>query len=388
MDSSSLSATPAQDNHKAPPFPLSRILRFVAIVSGTVLAASGFVGATWAHFSGAADWGWQLALTLLALSFVPLMLAGWRIDHPLLRLPTATAALAVGLLSFMFIAAIASWVAMGLAVATGAAWSLRSIVQGCFGAAAIVTLYGFLNASWIRYTRFQVELPGLPTAWIGRTAAVVTDLHLGNIRREAFVRRIVRRLNAARPDLVFLSGDLFDGTRLDPALAIAALAELRAPRGTYFVTGNHDERFSRDATFQALRGTGIRILDNDAVSVDGVRIVGIHDEEASDPAVLATLLASAGVRGGEPAILLTHQPANLSVAEAAGVGLQVSGHTHGGQFWPWNLVVSRVWGPFSYGLNRLGAMWVVTSSGVGTWGPPLRVGTRSEVVLVTFAKAP
>ena len=199
---------------------------------------------------------------------------------------------------------------------------------------------------------------------------------------------VVRRLNAVDPDIVFLSGDLFDGTRLDPAKAIASLAGLRAPLGTYFVTGNHDERFSRPAIFEAVRRAGIRILDNEAVSVDGVNVTGIHDEEASDPELLAALLAQAGVRREEPSILLTHKPANLAIAEAAGVGLQVSGHTHAGQFWPWNLIVARVWGPFGYGLNRLGAMWVLTSSGVGTWGPPLRVGTRSEVVLLTFDRAP
>jgi predicted MPP superfamily phosphohydrolase len=136
-----------------------------------------------------------------------------------------------------------------------------------------------------------------------------------------------------------------------------------------------------------VRRVGVRILDNEAVSVDGVRVIGIHDDEAAEPELLAKLLDQAGVKRGEPSILLTHQPGNLAIAEAAGVGLQVSGHTHGGQFWPWNLIVARIWGRFGYGLNRIGTMWVVTSSGVGTWGPPLRVGTRSEIVLVTFDRS-
>lgn len=387
----SFSTNPAEADLPVPqplPFPRSRLLRFVGIISGTILAASGFVGATWAHFTGTPDWGWQLALTALALGFVPLMLAGWKIDHPLLRLPTAAAAIAVGLLSFLFFGAIASWATAGIAGATALPIPLRAIGRGCFGAAGVVALYGVVNASWIRVTRFRVELTGLPEAWVGRTAAVVTDLHLGNVRRGPFVRRIVRQLNGLSPDIVFLSGDLFDGTRLDPLQAIAALTGLQTPLGTYFVTGNHDERFSRQEIFEAVRRVGVRILDNEAVTVDGVRVVGIHDEEASDPGLLATLLEQAGVQRAEPSILITHQPANLEVAEKAGVALQVSGHTHAGQFWPWNLIVARIWGRFSYGLNRIGAMWVVTSSGVGTWGPPLRVGTRSEIVLVTFDKVP
>jgi len=386
MASSSSAADSSHAVPQPPPFPRRRLFRFVGIASGAILITCVFVGVTWTHFSGTADWSARIGLTILALSFVPLMLVGWRIDHPLLRPPTTAAATAVGLLSFLFFGALAAWVADGVANAAGLPWTLRTIGLVCFGAAGLAALYGFANASWIRVTSVRVALPGLPEAWVGRTAAVVTDVHLGNIRRGAFVGRIVRKLNAFSPDIVFLSGDLFDGTQLDPTQALAAWTGLRAPMGTYFVTGNHDERFARESIFAALRRAGIRILDNEAVTVDGVRVIGIHDEEASDPALLAVLLAQAGVQRAEPSILLTHQPANLAIAEAAGVGLQVSGHTHAGQFWPWNLIVARVWGPFSYGLNRLGSMWVLTSSGVGTWGPPLRVGTRSELVRVTFAR--
>jgi len=360
---------------------------FAGIISTVMLTSSAFVGWTWAHFSGAADYGWRLALMLLALSFLPLMLLGWRLDHPLLRVSTTVAASAVGLLNFFFFGALAAWLVAGISALLGLGWSWPLIASLCFGAAGLVALYGFLNASWIRVSRVEVKLPGLPEAWVGRRAAVVTDVHLGNIRRNCFIGRLVKRLNGLQPDVVLLSGDLFDGTRMDPMEPLKAWEKLQVPLGTYFVTGNHDEHFTRPRMFEALRRAGVRILENEAVHVDGLKLVGIHDEEAGDPELLKSLLARAEVKPGEASILLTHQPLNLPIAEKAGVGLQVSGHTHAGQFWPWNLVVSRVWGPFGYGLNRLGAMWVLTSSGVGTWGPPLRVGTRSEVVLVSFGRA-
>jgi uncharacterized protein len=382
MDTAPQVATPLP-----PRFTLGRLVRFISVVWGTVLLATGFIGFTWGHFLGWQAWPWAAALLALSLGFLPLMLSGWRWDHPLLRLATASAAVALGLTSYLFFGAIAAWLAVGAAHLLHLGADAGTVVRCCFAAAALVVAYGVVNASWIRVTRLTVTLAGLPPSWAGRTAAVVSDIHLGNIRREAFLRRVVRTLAALRPDIVFLSGDLFDGTRLDPARVIAPLSALKPALGSYFVTGNHDEHFSRPAALEAVRTAGLSILDNDAVSVDGVRVIGIHDEEASEPALLANLLERNGARPGVASILVTHQPANLAVAEAAGVSLQVSGHTHAGQFWPWNLIVGRVWGPFSYGLNRSGNLWVLTSSGVGTWGPPLRVGTRSEVVLLTFAQS-
>ncbi len=128
------------------------------------------------------------------------------------------------------------------------------------------------------------------------------------------------------------------------------------------------------------------MLDNEAVTLDGLDLVGVHDEEACDPAQLRAILRRAHSGHQRPAILLAHRPVNLRVAEEEGISLQLSGHTHHGQIWPWNLLVRRIYGPFAYGLHRHGRLWVNTSSGAGTWGPPLRVATRSEIVLIRFER--
>jgi predicted MPP superfamily phosphohydrolase len=127
-------------------------------------------------------------------------------------------------------------------------------------------------------------------------------------------------------------------------------------------------------------------LNNEKVALDGLQVVGIHDSEAGNPAQLRAILQQARLDRKQPSILLAHRPVNLSVPEEEGISLQLSGHTHRGQLWPWNLLVSRIYGPFAYGLHRLGNLLVYTSSGVGTWGPPLRVGTQSEIVLIQFEK--
>jgi len=117
-----------------------------------------------------------------------------------------------------------------------------------------------------------------------------------------------------------------------------------------------------------------------------LQIVGVHDSEAEDAAVLRAILRGVRLDSQLPSVLLAHRPVNLVVAREEGISLQLSGHTHQGQLWPWNLLVARIYGPFAYGLHRLGALQIYTSSGAGTWGPPLRVGTKSEIVLLRLER--
>jgi predicted MPP superfamily phosphohydrolase len=177
---------------------------------------------------------------------------------------------------------------------------------------------------------------------------------------------------------------MFDGPTLGLDQLVAPWREFSAPQGIFYVTGNHDEFAERSLYLDAVRRVGIRVLNNEEVSLDGLQIVGVHDSEAGDPAELRSILRQARIDRRHPSILLAHRPVHLPVAQEEGISLQLSGHTHGGQIWPWNLLVSRIYGPFAYGLNQLGSLQVYTSSGTGTWGPPLRVGTRSEIVLIRF----
>jgi predicted MPP superfamily phosphohydrolase len=226
----------------------------------------------------------------------------------------------------------------------------------------------------------------LPEAWQGCTAALVTDLHLGPLFGAGFLRRVLDRLRALRPEVVFISGDMFDGSPLGLDQLVAPWRDFSAPRGIYYVTGNHDEFAERNLFTDAVRRTGIRVLDNEKIALDGLQIIGVHDAEAGKAETLREILRQGGIDRAQPGILLAHRPVNLSIAEEAGVSLQLSGHTHGGQVWPWNLLVGRIYGRFGAGLSRLGRLQVYTSNGVGTWGPPLRVATKSEIVLLRFER--
>jgi hypothetical protein len=253
-----------------------------------------------------------------------------------------------------------------------------------FGLAFLATAYGLINARWIRVNRITVRLHHLPEAWRGRTAALVTDLHLGPLSGARFLRRVIAQLRSLQPDTVFISGDMFDGPTHDLDSLVAPWREFTAPLGIYYVTGNHDEFAERSLYLDPVRRVGIQVLNNAMVSIDGLQLAGVHDSEAGDAAELRSILSAARIERQRPSILLAHRPVNLAVAEEEGISLQLSGHTHGGQIWPWNLLVSRIYGRFGYGLSLLGTMQIYTSSGVGTWGPPLRLGTQSEIVLIRF----
>jgi predicted MPP superfamily phosphohydrolase len=322
----------------------------------------------------------------LALAFVPVTLAGRFWKQPLLKPLTLLSSVAAGALNIAVIGAAATWIAVGIFYLFGIHSADRPIALAFYGASAAVIVYGLVNAATLRVTRVTVSLPGLPAFWEGRSVALVTDLHLGNIHGAGFARYVVSRLAALQPAAVFIAGDLFDGALIDHSVAAAPLSKLVAPLGVFFVTGNHDEFFYRSSILAAVRGAGVRVLDNEKIDLEGVQVVGVHDADASDPKQLREILSLARIDRGKPSILLSHQPSNLKVAEEAGISLQISGHTHGGQFWPWSALVKRIYGPFAYGLSRFHGLLVLTSSGAGTWGPPLRIGTRAEIVLLTFER--
>jgi predicted MPP superfamily phosphohydrolase len=187
-----------------------------------------------------------------------------------------------------------------------------------------------------------------------------------------------------KPDAVFVAGDLYDGTAIDAAQAAEPLRDLRAPQGTYFVAGNH-ELFGDDSQFlQAVTGAGVHILHNEKVEADHLQIVGVPYNHATQDGHLRSVLQGIGVDRSRASILVTHAPDRPHVAEEAGISLQVSGHTHVGQFFPWTWVARRIYRQFAYGLSRIGKMQVYTSSGAGTWGPPLRLGSIPEIVLLQF----
>jgi len=255
------------------------------------------------------------------------------------------------------------------------------------GALGLVAVQSALGPVDVR--RVRVRLKRLAPSQSGLSIVQLTDMHVGASRGRSFVEDIVRRTNALAPDVVAITGDLVDGSVADLRHAIEALTALRARHGVYFVTGNHEYYSGASAWITELGRIGIRVLRNERVTIgDGdaaLELAGVDDYSAGRfDAVDHASAVEKALGGRDPdreVVLMAHQPRSFALAQRFGVGLQLSGHTHGGQLWPFTYFV-RLQQPFVAGLHRRGESQIYVSRGTGFWGPPMRLGAPPEITQV------
>ncbi|WP_406862668.1 metallophosphoesterase [Streptomyces solicamelliae] len=261
------------------------------------------------------------------------------------------------------------------------------IVGGAAAAAAVGTVgygtYGVLRGP--RVKRVTVPLAKLPRAVHGYRIAVVSDIHLGPTLGRAHAQRIVDTINSTQPDLIAVVGDLVDGSVADLGPAAEPLAQLRARHGSYFVTGNHEYFSGADAWVDHVRELGLQPLRNARVEIDGFDLAGVDDVAGENEGQGPDFVRALGDRDrSRAAVLLAHQPVVIHDAVKHGVDLQLSGHTHGGQLWPGNLLAELA-NPTLAGLEQYGDTQLYVSRGAGAWGPPVRVGAPSDITVVQLA---
>ncbi len=358
----------------------------------------GFLFLTWVYFwapsvagqsrygdAGPLHYPYLLtAMAIVSVSFLAASLIGFRLTNVVLRFFYRITAVWLGFVNYAFFSAIACWIAYLALRVTGQNPERRYYALGFLGLAVAATAYGVINAAWTRVKRITVKLPSLPAQWQGRTAVLMSDLHLGNVRVFGFARRLVKMAAGLNPDVVFIAGDLYDGTPGDLARMAEPLRVLKPPLGSFFVEGNHEEFTDHMKFVNAVAGAGVRVLNNERADVDGLQIVGVTYRDATHGEHFRKTLRGTGFDRARPSILLTHAPDRINVSAEEGISLQLSGHTHRGQFWPWTRAAARMYGKYVYGLQRAGEMQVYTSCGAGTWGPPLRVGNKPEIVVIRF----
>lgn len=385
----------------APVFVLSFVLH--ALVGWRVASDLSATHAAW----GMALWG-LLSVSALLL---PMGMVARRIAKPpLSEWLTWLGLLCMGLFSSLFVLTVLREVLLlglyGLHWWLPQAFSLDTIRSQTALAlpvlAAMASVWGFWNARrTATVVRVDIPIAHLPEALQGFTVAQISDIHVGPTIKTRYLQRIVERVNGLGADLVAITGDLVDGSVHELRHHITPLAQLQSTHGTFFVTGNHEYYSGAPGWIEALRALGVQVLMNEHVvlhhnpdSQDPERAVVVvagvtdysahHFEEShrSDPqAALANAPALTLFR-----LLLAHQPRSAPAAAQAGYDLQLSGHTHGGQFWPWGHFV-KFQQPFTAGLHKLDSLWVYTSRGTGYWGPPKRFGAPSEITHLRLVKA-
>lgn len=293
------------------------------------------------------------------------------------------------------LAAVSFVLGAGLTVAGGELGRARFWAQ----AAALLGGGGVLSALWfgrrVVVRRVPVPLAKLPEPLHGTTIVQLSDVHVGPTIGKRFLSRVVERVNALEPDVIAITGDLVDGSVPRLAQHVAPLGRLRARHGVYFVTGNHEYYAGVEEWCAHLATLGVRVLRNERVSIGSEAasydLAGVDDLAGrhfgnGHGADIARALA--GRDESREVVLLAHQPRAVVEAERAGVGLQISGHTHGGQIWPFNFLV-RLQQPVTSGLRRFGRSLIYVSNGTGYWGPPMRLGSPAEITqLVLEARAP
>jgi uncharacterized protein len=263
------------------------------------------------------------------------------------------------------------------------------VVTGVVGAYAVYRARGRLEVAEVR-----VPLARLPAGAAPTTIVQITDVHIGGTIARPFVEQVVRQTNALEPDVIAITGDLVDGSVERLRETVAPLGGLRARHGVFFVTGNHEYFSGASKWAEELGRLGIRVLRNERVTIgEGAStfdLAGIDDwsarrhDDGSRPDLPRAL---AGRDPARPVVLLAHQPKAIFEAANLGVDLQLSGHTHGGQIWPFGLFV-MLQQPYIMGLHRHGDTFIYVSPGTGYWGPPMRLGTRAELTRITLLPRP
>jgi predicted MPP superfamily phosphohydrolase len=391
---------------------VGRVMSFVAFFAVVILVLGGLHYYIWARLVRDTRLPQPWAAALLAglivvatgLPLMRLVIRRWPGAAQILGWPFYTW-LGVSMLLFFLlmgtdVARLLVWIGnklrsepapIDLARRTLVARGVAGVVTAAAGTLTAVALRSALGPVAVK--RVPVTLARWPEAMNGFKLVQLTDIHVGPTIGRAFIETIVAHTNALNPDLIAITGDLVDGTVEELRDSVAPLAQLRARHGVYFVTGNHEYFAGAAPWIGELTRLGIRCLRNERVTIGdgdaGFDLAGADDRSGArsrEPGHGEDLeKALAGLDPEREVVLLAHQPKSVFAAARFGIGLQISGHTHGGQIWPFSYLV-RLQQPFIAGLHRHEGAQVYVSRGTGYWGPPMRLGAPAEITQLVLTR--
>jgi len=319
-------------------------------------------------------------LCLLAVSYLPAHWLTHHFENAFTRAFSFAAGLWLGVFLHLFIASVIGRFVLFVSERAGTPLDPARVGAVFLSVAVLFSAYGVWNAFNPRIRDVNVNIAGLPAKFDGMKVVQISDVHLGQVHGAGFMQKVVDLVNEEQPDAVFITGDLFDGSDGELYGLARPIKDINAPMGVYFVDGNHDRHAGGKLLESILGRLGVRALNDEAVDLGGLQVVGVSYRWGHSGFSPAKVLAG---------IILYHSPvgANALAENAdAGIDLQLSGHTHHGQLFPFGYITSYVFDGYDYGLYKIGKMSLYVTDGTGTWGPPMRTGTPPEIVRITLHK--
>lgn len=392
------------------------VIRFLSIILLITFTTHYFLFFSWCRFfeiqAVAARRYLFLIVFFLSITFILSSIFIRMSNNPLTRIYYLFSGTWMGLMSFLLFATAVVWIVKGGLWGLPYDLPMKRIIQGltCFLYGMAIVYTGFCHYQFykINIKPLIVPIQHLPQQWQGKKIIHLSDLHLGGTKNLSFLKKVVTLTNEQNADLIVITGDLFDGATNFQKQYVSDLNNFKAKHGTFFTSGNHEIYSGVEKSRKVIGDSKIILLDNKAVVIEGLQILGISYPEVkntssfdfNDPKAFTKNL---------PTILLYHTPTSIKVngenlaavqssdylspdtdfsdTVSQNISLQLSGHTHAGQFFPFTWVADKVFKGLHYGLHRIDDFYINISSGTGSWGPPLRSGYLSEIVVITLVKA-
>ena len=386
-----------------------RVILFAGIFLSVLLGSHLFLYYSIVQFFGITEVATKMyliiALALLSSSFFISAALVKTHENAITSVMYTLASIWVGVLTNLTMVAAALWGMYIIGKVFGLPFSIFYMSLSLTIASLIVSGMGVYNAFHPEIKHIEVALKNLPEKWKEKTIVQLSDVHLGVINRKGFLEKVVEKTNSLNPEIVLITGDLFDG--MDGALEgfVEGLKNFKTKKGVYFVNGNH-EKYLHNEPDEIIKRAGIKVLNNEITEIDGLQLIGVDYPIPGSVSDGEALLNGPDYTPEKPSILLYHTPTdvsqkhedhssqqwrdyfhpltNFTFAKKKKIDLQLSGHTHAGQLFPFNLIARIIWGKYYYGLSKVGDFTIYTSSGTGTWGPPMRTWAEAEIVAITL----
>jgi uncharacterized protein len=322
------------------------------------------------------------SLAVLAASFILSLILSRNTENEFARIVYIISAMWIGISVSILLFFGFGYLFFILLKLFGLTLNLRIFGYILLGLLTVYIIYGVTNAQIIRLTKLDIGIRDLPNEWVGKKIVQITDIHLGIVNQRPFMEKVVDKILAVNPEIVLITGDLFDGSGDNLADEASPLKKIKVPM--YLIAGNHETYLGIDKALAAIKDTGVVYLSDKVANLNGLQIAGTEYPARMEQKDIEPFLKT--IDASKPVILMHHEPKDTALAAKYGVDLQLSGHVHNGQLYPIKYFARLIYGKYFYGLHAIGDYTLYGSSGTGTWGPPIRTGSNPEIVVITLGK--